>query len=153
MFFKELYQFSWERCLCRETHPEPSVDHEHPQTPGITKVLFFKAAPVHLLPSVCGCGSREAGKLLRPCSTCTPLPVACLLRGQPFEGVITAACITWVTADGGWSQLMKPLKKLRRSWFLLRLWRTGARPGSQTHTHRDRGCLTFSRPCILTYDG
>lgn len=57
----------------------------HPQTPGITKVLFFKAGPVHLLPRVCGCGSREGGKLLRPCSPCTPLPVACLLGGSPLR--------------------------------------------------------------------
>lgn len=44
----------------------------YPQTLGITKVLFFKAGPVHLLPRVCGCGSREGGKLLRPRSPCTP---------------------------------------------------------------------------------
>lgn len=57
----------------------------HPQTLGITKVLFFKAGPVHLLPRVCGCGSREGGKLLRPCSPRTPLPVACLLGGSPLR--------------------------------------------------------------------
>lgn len=107
--------------------------HDPSQTLGITKVLFFKAGPVHLLQRVCGCGSREGGKLLRPCSPCTP-PCRLPPWEQPFEGVITAACITWVTANGSWSQLMKPLKKPPLLWFLFKFWGVGARPGSQTIT-------------------
>lgn len=105
-------------------HTESTQSHLqttiHPQTLGITEVLFFKAGPVHLLPRVYGCNSREGGKLLRHSSPLYPSPCRLPPQGQPFEGVITAACITWVTGDGGWSQLMKPLKWPPFSWFLLK---------------------------------
>lgn len=67
------------------------------------------------------------GKLLRASGPpCRPPPPK-----HPFEGVITVACITWVTADAGWSHLMKPLKNSPfHAWFLLKLCRS--RPGSQT---------------------
>ncbi|KAK2869819.1 hypothetical protein Q8A67_024211 [Cirrhinus molitorella] len=73
----------------------PSANHAPSQTQGITKVLFFKAGPC----ASCWAGPAvlqgRGGKLLRACGPpCRPPP-----PGQPFEGVITVACITWVTAD------------------------------------------------------
>lgn len=107
----------------------PSANHAPSQTQGITKVLFFKAGPC----ASCWAGPAvlqgRGGKLLRACGPpCRPPP-----PGQPFEGVITVACITWVTADAGWSHLMKPLKNSPfHAWFLLKFCSGGSRPGSQT---------------------
>lgn len=83
-------------------------------------------------------------------------PPLCRLspRGQSFEGVITVACITWVTADGGWSQLMKPLKKPPLSWFLLKFWSeawlpdSSRRSNARTLSRREPAfCLVMGRGC------
>lgn len=134
-----------------QSHLQATV---HPQRQGITKVLFFKAGPVRLLPRVCGCGSREGGKLLRPCSPLVTPPCRPPPQGQPFEGVITEACITRVTADGGWSQLMKPLKLLPFSWFLLKLRRAGPAAWlSDSCSHRNREDFgRMVKSCILAFD-
>lgn len=73
----------------------------HPPTQeGSQRCYFSKQA----LSASCGAGPAalqgEGGELLRA----PPL-------GQPFERVITVACITWVTADATWSHLMKPFKQ------------------------------------------
>ncbi len=113
----------------------------HPKHRGITKVLFFKAGPC----ASCWAGPAvlqgRGGKLLRACRPPPP--------GQPFEGVITVACITWVTADAGWSHLMKPLKNSPfHAWFLLKFCSGGSRPGSQT---AGLPCAAARGHCLITF--
>lgn len=115
-------------------YPEPSADHGPSPNTGDHKGVIFQSWPCP--PPAEGVrlwfkGRWETSEALFPL-----YPPPCRLPpwGQPFEGVITAACITWVTADGGWSQLMEPLKKPPLSWFLLKFWGARARPGSQTIT-------------------
>lgn len=135
-------------CSARDCYPValsmPSANHAPSRTQGITKVLFFKAGPC----ASCWDGPAvlqgRGGKLLRVCGPpCRPPP-----PGQPFEGVITVACITWVTADAGWSHLMKPLKNSPfHAWFLLKFCSGRSRPGSQTpglpHAEARGHCLTM----------
>lgn len=75
------------------------------------KGVLFQSQP--LPPPVEGVQLRfktRWGELLRPRSPCTTPPPSCRLPPwtHPFDGVMTAACITWVTAGGTQSQLMKP---------------------------------------------
>lgn len=109
-------------------------DHDPSPNTGDHKGVIFQSWPRP--PPAEGVRLRFKGRWETSEALFPLYPPPCRLppRGQPFEGVITAACITWVTADGGWSQLMKPLKKPPLSWFLLKFWRAGARPGSQTIT-------------------
>lgn len=126
----------------------PSADMIYPKHQGSKRCYFSKLAPsascrgVRLRFKARQGGGRDGGgaPLLRSCSPlCHPplspdlplllLPCRLPPREKPFEGVITAACITWVTAIGSWSQLMKPLRKppgfLR---FLFKFWGVGVRP-------------------------
>lgn len=92
---------------------------------------YFSKLPLSTSCRVCAAAVQgKVGNFWGPVPLVPPPSPPCRLppQGQPFEGVITAACITWVTADRGWSQLMKPLKKPPLSWFLLKFWRAGARP-------------------------
>lgn len=84
-FFDERELPPWLSNLSIERGCRVICRHDPSQTLGVTKVLFFKACPVHLLQRVCGCSSREGGKLLRPRSPCAPLPVACLLGSSPLR--------------------------------------------------------------------
>lgn len=100
----------------------------HPQTQGDHIGVIFQSSP---------CSPPAEGPRLRfkgrwetseaPFSLYSP-PCRLPPRGQPFEGVITAACITWVTADGGWSQLLEPFKEPPLSCFLLELESTAPLP-------------------------
>lgn len=115
-------------------YPEPSADHDPSPNTGDHKGVIFQSWPCP--PPAEGVRLRFKGRWETSEAQFPLYPPPCRLppQGQPFEGVITAACITWVTADGGWSQLMKPLKQSPLSWFLLKFWKAGPRPGSQTIT-------------------
>lgn len=122
-------------------YPEPSADHDPSPNTGDHKGVIFQSWPCP--PPAEGVRLRFKGRWETSEALFPLYPPPCRLppHGQPFEGVITAACITWVTADGGWSQLMKPLKQPPLSWFLLKFWRAGPRPGSQTITDIGMGGL------------
>lgn len=123
----------------------------YPKHQGSKRCYFSKLAPSA---SCRGCAAavqgeerRRRGWLLRPCSPPSYPPTSSLLpcrlppREKSFEGVITAACITWVTAIGSWSQLMKPLRKPPRLlWFLFKFWGVRARP--------DPAGVSFGRAAI-----
>lgn len=135
----DLLPFSYCLCLSLSVFPiHPSTekvsgaicDHDPSPNTGDHKGVIFQSWPCP--PPAEGVRLRFKGRWETSEALFPLYPPPCRLppRGQPFEGVITAACITWVTADGGWSQLMKPLKKPPLSWFLLKFWRAGVRPGS-----------------------
>lgn len=88
--------------------------HDPSQTLGITKVFFFKANPVHLLPRVHGWGSRQGGgnflgpvlSVLRP-SLLSPASLwRCHNRGQYNTGYCWWRSVTVDEALNGGSSLV-----------------------------------------------
>ena len=78
---KELSLRSLSGAICRARSIPNTGDH---------KGVLFQSRPCPPPAESLGCGSREGGKLLRPCSPRTAPPPPPLSPASSFEGVITA---------------------------------------------------------------